>query len=131
MTKKKSFAEAARSIGPTPETATPETAEFTAAPTVQRSAVEYRKFTVPLRSDQLSDITQALARLTVDHDVVVTKALLIRLAIDEVLAELHADPDEVLHRLYELERRELDATLDRRVSVSHGVEAHLRSRGRL
>lgn len=119
MTKRKSFAEAAKSISQAPPSP------------VEKAAVEYRKFTVPLRSDQIREIDQLLARLALEHEVKVTKALLIRLAIDEVLAELEEDPDAVLHRLYRLEQQELADHDERRVSMSRGLEEHLRDAGAL
>lgn len=118
MTAKKTFVEAARAIAPAP-------------PVSERKQQEYRKFTVPLRDDQLSAITQAVARLTVEHEVVISKALLIRLAIDEVLADLASDPDGVLVRLWNLEQQELAGNDDRRVSASRGVEEYLQAAGRL
>ena len=115
---KKTFVEAARAIAPAP-------------PVSEKVQREYRKFTVPLRDDQLNAITQAVARLTVERDVVISKALLIRLAIDEVLDELQRDPDAVLLRLWNLEQQEITDNEDRRVSASRGVEEYLQSAGRL
>jgi hypothetical protein len=113
MTKKQSFAAAARSIVPVPE-ALSDPLPSPSSAARRPPAVEYRKFTVPLRSDQLNDITQTLARLVIERDVVITKALLIRLAIDEMLAKLQAAPDDVIQQLHELEQRELSATLERK-----------------
>jgi hypothetical protein len=93
--------------------------------------VEYRKFTVPLRSEQIREIDHALARLELEHEVKVTKALVIRLAIDEVLVELAAHPERVLQRLYRLEQQEVADHDARRVRVSRGLEAYLRETGAL
>lgn len=111
---KKSFAEAARTIN-----------------RVTPDEVEYRKWTVPLRSDQLTALSQAVAHLTVTYGVEFSKAILVRLALDHLLADLEQDPEEVIYQLYRLEQQELAANADRKFSPSKGAEAYLQSTGRL
>lgn len=89
--------------------------------TPQAPAVAFTKFTVPLRSDQLSRLARTVAQIMVDHRVELSKAVIIRHGLDLVLALAESDPGALLQALQELERRELAANADRKYSISSGL----------
>ncbi len=88
--------------------------------------IEFKKFTVPLRTDQLNDMADQLWEFGYKYRVDISKASLIRLALDRILDNLKRDPESVLRALYRLEKKELKMNEDRRkYSVSKGLAEYV------
>lgn len=94
-----------------------------------RPSIEFRKFTVPLRSDQLDLLSLTVARMLIDHGVDLSKAVLIRYALSTVLAQAKDDPDRLLQALQQFETEELAMNADRKYSISAGLQGYKVKRG--
>lgn len=93
-----------------------------AAPVIpEAKPIEFKKFTVPIRSDQLDNLATTLAHLLIDHGVELSKAALIRYGLDLVLREAKDNPDRLLQALQAFEQEELSMNADRKYSVSAGL----------
>lgn len=98
----------------------------TPEPTAEAQEIAFKKFTVPLRTDQLAEMDDQLWDLGYRYRVDISKASLIRLALDRLLENLRRDPDSVLRAVYRLEQKELRMNEDRRkFSVSKGLAEYL------
>lgn len=94
-------------------------------PSPQAQTVEFKKFTVPIRTDQLDELAKTVARLTLDFDVNVSKAVLIRYGLAQVLTQFGADPDAFLQGLYGFEEEEIALNADRKYSASQGLKQYV------
>ena len=89
-----------------------------------RHPVEFRKFTVPIRTDQLELLSLTVARMLIDHGVDLSKAVLIRYALSLVLAQARDEPDRLLQALQQFEADELAMNADRKYSISAGLSSY-------
>ena len=94
-------------------------------PPPQAQTGEFKKFTVPIRTDQLDELTKTVARLTLDFDVNVSKAVLIRYGLAQILTQIGADPDAFLQGLYAFEEEEIALNADRKYSASQGLKQYV------
>lgn len=101
-----------RPARPEPATApseTPAQGEPTPPP-----ADRLEKATIPFRASQLRRLSRALARWEADSGVRAAAAEVIRLGLDQVLADLEADPAAVLERLQQQKAAEERAGIARK-----------------
>lgn len=124
-TRKKSFAaqidQAAQARQPEPATAQDDRAGASG----QAAAVEFTKYTVPIRTDQRDAMQKLIARTTLDYDVELSRAALVRLGLEWVLQAAADDIEKLLGQLADLERRELEMNANRSYSVSAGLDHFL------
>lgn len=111
-------------------TETPETPDI--EPKIQpetgsTTPIEFRKFTVPLRSDQLGELSKEIGGLAYLHGIEVSKASFIRLGLERVLAQLKKDPESLLKALYRLELKEMELNEDRKYSSSKGLAEYVQN----
>ena len=99
----------------------PATASQTPQEAQEAPAIEFQKYTVPIRTDQLKAMADLIARTQLDFDVELSRAVIIRHAINLVLADAQEDPERLLQRLAALEAAELDMNADRKYSRSPGL----------
>ncbi|HEV2121654.1 MAG TPA: hypothetical protein VGW38_02630 [Chloroflexota bacterium] len=102
-----------------------------AQPASEPEAVEWQKFTAPLRRDQLQELRRLLALWTAEKDVSFSIAEVLRLGLDRVLAQMREDPDEAILALYRQELRETAANDNRKFGRSRGAEEYLQQSGKL
>lgn len=136
MAKPKSFAkalaeraDAALAVGQqdSPEsTVAPPATSLPIAPANEpvRTSIEFRKFTVPIRTDQLDQLSLTVARMLIEHGVDLSKAVLIRYALSLVLDQAKDDPDRLLQALQAFEADELAMNADRKYSISAGLSSY-------
>lgn len=89
-----------------------------------RTSIEFRKFTVPIRTDQLDQLSLTVARMLIEHGVDLSKAVLIRYALSLVLDQAKDDPDRLLQALQAFEADELAMNADRKYSISAGLSSY-------
>lgn len=92
-----------------------------------REPVTFDKFTFPLRADLRDRLAKAVATLTLEKNVEVSKAVLIRLGIESVLDRLEKNPDALLKALYQLEQKEVILSGDKKYSVNRGLLEYIQS----
>ena len=107
-----------------PEPVAPAGPEPTAAPQAAAAEIEFRKFTAPLRTDQIDDLNTILATFYLEHRITLSKASIIRHGLELALAEAKADPDRFLQALQALETKELAMNANRKHSISPGLADH-------
>lgn len=83
--------------------------------------IEFKKFTCPLRSDQLEDLTTVIAQIYLAHRVDLSKAVLIRYGLSMVLSMAKEDPDRLLQALQQFEADELGMNGNRSHSLAPGL----------
>lgn len=96
-----------------------------------QEAKYWHKQTVPFRSAQWERLDDLLDGWKRSLKVRVTAAEVLRLALDEILAEMERDPDAVILRLYQQERREQADEPKRKFGRSKGAADYLRRKGKL
>ncbi len=119
MSKRKSPLISAEELLQRPPRPEPATAPSEGTPTAQGEptatpADSLQKATVPFRASQLRRLSRALARWEADSGVRAAAAEVIRLALDDVLADLEADPAAVLERLQQQKAAEERAGIARK-----------------
>jgi hypothetical protein len=84
--------------------------------------IAFRKFTVPIRTDQLSELANMIAHIQLDQGVSISKALVIRYGLALVLKAAQDEPDHLLQQLATFEQMELDISDNRKYSISGGLD---------
>jgi hypothetical protein len=95
------------------------------SPPPPKPPIRFTKFTFPLREDLHRQLSKIIARLNLERDVEVSMAILIRLGIEQVLAQLEHNPDGLLADLYELEQKEVTLSGDKRYTVNRGLATYI------
>lgn len=99
--------------GPATPATVPSEGTLTSPPSAAQGDT-LQKATIPFRASQLRRLSRALARWEADNGVRAAAAEVIRLGLDQVLADLEADPAAVLERLQQQKAAEERAGIARK-----------------
>jgi hypothetical protein len=94
-------------------------------------AVYFKKFTAPLREDQLDQLTIMLASWTASKKVKFSAAEVLRLGLDKMLRLMKEEPDQAILELYQQEQQETIASETRKFGRSKGAKEYLQKAGKL
>lgn len=89
----------------------------------------WRKSTIPFRRDQLEALEELIAQLARQKRVRVSKAELLRLALDRLLEDFQEEVDAVLYDVYLQEQREEADVPSRKYARSRGLINYLKRTG--
>ena len=104
----------------------PTSAPLAPTPVASDSEPYWRKTTIPFRDKQLTAMEDIVKRWQLDLRVKVSISEMMRFALDQLLADIEKDPDQVLlaiHRMYE---KEMERTPTRKFGRTSGLEKHLK-----
>lgn len=98
------------------------------APTPVASEAEpyWRKTTIPFRDKQLTDVEDIVKRWQLDLRVKVSISEMMRFALDQLLADIEKDPDQVLLAIHQMYEREMERTPTRKFGRTSGLEKYLK-----